>query len=247
MTNTTQSVPNGRKHFTWGWVVCRMDNVTASQFSFRGLFRLLEENPCEARPEFPNTNQESPLTLMAMEPSKAGCVPTGSLVQWWIAQTQPQAEERVVEVINAAGGYATSPREEVVKEYEDKKTKTFKKKFWTRPIFPSYVFYSGDRDLIYGDAKRRQPIPIIRVFNTTPTEWQEIRMFILAYDAGPIRRANPPELKPGVHVKVISGKFIGVEGWIERFGDTKVLLKVANCGYSELAVDLGSIEPFYGD
>lgn len=165
---------------------------------------------------------------------------------WWIAQVLSQAEERIVEAVNAAGGNAVSPRESVLKWYEDRKTGRFVKRVWTRPVFPSYVFYAGDRDRIFG-TPRNPTQGVLRVIETRDHDWEQIGKLVLAYNAGPIRRVDSMKLTPGLFVKVVAGPYRGVEGYVERFGDSRVFLKVSHAGMAEFSTDRSNIEPFFGD
>lgn len=165
------------------------------------------------------------------------------VVRWWVAQTRPQDEQRVADAVNGwlrkheVEGKAVSPREVVQKTYAGRP------KEWTRPIFPQYVFYSGDRDVIF---EARQ---IIRVLDTHENDWKRIANFVAASEAGPVRRSPLDALKwlkNGIEVKVTSGPMQGIEGKVERFGDTTVYL-ILKLGVAEIDVQKNQIEPLWGD
>lgn len=177
------------------------------------------------------------MTLMAMEPPVA----RAPVSQWWIVMARPQYEERLAESLNAAGAHAVAPREIVRRTYEDRRG-CRQTKEWTRPIFGQYVFFEGDRDLAFDfDAT-------IRVLQTTPQDCRKIDNIVLAYASGPLRRATgifTPRV--GLRVKIVSGSYMGVEGEITRFGDTRVFLQLDNKGIAEFYTDRENIEPLWGD
>jgi len=159
---------------------------------------------------------------------------------WWVAMSRPQYEERLAEEIRIAGAEAFLPREEVVRTHEDRHGHIHRTRS-TRPIFPAYVFYSGDRSAAFESAAT------LKVLNTTAQDCLDIENLKLAYAAGPVRRARVRGIEVGIAVKVVSGAFMGTEGIVERFGDTRVYLRVGTMGGAEIDTDLCNIEPFWGD
>ncbi len=175
------------------------------------------------------------MTLMEIEP-----VQRAQVGEWWIAVARPQYEERLSHEIETLGAFAFVPLEMVVKTYTDKRG-CLQTKRWNRPIFGNYLFYRGDRDVAFESELT------IGVLRTSPRDCEEIENIMRAYAAGPVRRANITGLELGTKVKIVSGSFMGCEGEILKFGDTKVFLKVATLGHAEIETDQANIEPFYGD
>jgi transcription antitermination factor NusG len=184
-------------------------------------------------------NTEVFLTLMEIEPIQRAPDEVFHS-RWWAAQVQTQDEQRVVNAVNSVGGHALVPMEHVKKTY-DRKNKKMVTIEWDRPIFPGYIFYTGERDMIFEARK------VIRVFATDERGSNQIRNFVKAYEAGPVRRAQEFPLTEGLKVKIVSGPYAYCEGIVEKFGDEKVFLKVHSIGWSELETDRSNIEPFVGD
>jgi transcription antitermination factor NusG len=167
---------------------------------------------------------------------------------WWVAQSRPQYEQRLVEDIAAylkkreLDGLAFAPREEFIRSREDADGH-FHHDRRTRLIFPGYVMYHGDRDAAFESPA------LLKVLNTSQADCRDIDNLLLAYEAGPVRRATSDlmGIRAGLTVKVVSGPFMGTVGQVERFGDTRIVLLVGTLGGAEITTELKHIEPFIGD
>lgn len=158
-----------------------------------------------------------------------------SIKMWWVGVSLPRFEERLAEDIRKAGADVFLPREQVTRYRKGKGRDTY-----ARPIFPSYLFYRGDRDAAFESQV------LLTVLNTTPKDCRDIDNLLLAHNAGPVRRSLFDGLGKGMKVKVVSGPARGVEGEVERFGDTRIYLGT-NLGVAEIDVLQNQIEPFWGD
>lgn len=185
------------------------------------------------------------MTLMAAEPVQRARVEVPP-IRWWIAQVQPQAEERLVEELTKVGVYALCPKERVRKTYTDHRGR-LQTKVWTRTMFEGYVFYSGSKTAPLEFDDRYLCQKTVRILNTFERDWREIGNFVLAYESGPVWRGQSMKLSEGLPVKIVSGSYMGVEGKVLRFGDTKVVLQMSVCGTAELTTELENIEPIWGD
>lgn len=129
------------------------------------------------------------------------------------------------------------PREEVFCERSNRPDRVH----YTRPIFATYVFFLGERDAAFKHASPSN------VLNTTPDDCRDIDNLLKAYNAGPVRRSLFKGIDIGLKVKVVSGPARGVEGKVEKFGDTKIYLGVGRFGVAEIDVSQNQIEPLIGD
>ena len=173
-------------------------------------------------------------------PARAGLSVLERASSWWVAQSRPQYEERLARDIRIAGALAFVPREEFVKSYDDREGHSHTMR-GNRPLFPSYIFYAGDRDVAF------ESDVLLKVLKTTPQDCRDIENLYLACEAGQVRRASVKGMAVGVAVKVVAGPFRGREGFVERFGDTRVVLRVGTLGGAEFTTQLRYIEPIWGD
>lgn len=152
----------------------------------------------------------------------AVCVPARTPVAdmtgtWWVAQTCPLKERRVVQELRAAGVDCFLPIEHLRRRRPDRQTEW---RHTERLLFPSYVFVNGDAEARYQAARLRKLIA--QVINVPVPQQAKLGRQLadieLTLLAGESTRSFDG-LAVGRRVRVTDGPLMGIEGTLERRDD----------------------------
>ena len=156
---------------------------------------------------------------------------------WWVLHTKPRQEKAVAEAFAAAGLRFFLPTVRETKVYGHRR------RVVDRPLFASYIFFSGVREEAWFADGVRRLAGIIEVADqrTLARELEQIRLAVRGMGV-----LEPyPFLTTGRAVCVRSGPFKGVEGMVDgRVGPARIVLRIAALGRAvSLEIDAGLLEP----
>jgi transcriptional antiterminator RfaH len=139
--------------------------------------------------------------------------------QWYVVQTQPQAETRAEVNLGRQGFESYLPKYQRIRRHARKE------EIVARPLFPRYLFVSLNlaRDrwravqstfgvcqfVFVGDAPARVPGEVIREIRAREDE------------GGFVRVGLPPGMVPGTPARIIDGIFADARVVIERVSDAR--------------------------
>jgi transcriptional antiterminator RfaH len=157
--------------------------------------------------------------------------------QWRVLWTKPRQEKAVARFLEASGSQYYLPLVSRVGYVRQRKVTS-----WL-PLFPSYVFISGEIEEAYAAISTKRVVQVLEVPDQGQFEY-EIDQIRLALEQGGELEMHPFAVV-GRRCRVCSGPFLGVEGVItDLLGPSRLCLQVATLGQAaSLEVDVDLLEP----
>jgi len=157
--------------------------------------------------------------------------------RWWVAHTRSRNEKVVARSLLAAEVPYFLPM------YTRRSVRRGRRFESMAPLFPGYVFFSGDDDARLAVLKTNRAAGIIEVADQGRLI-AELAQIDLA--VGQEADFDPyPGLVRGRRCRVVAGALVGVEGVIEtRRGVSRLVLQVTALGQAvSVEVDIDTVEP----
>ena len=158
---------------------------------------------------------------------------------WYAVYTRSRAEKRVAEELRARRLESFLPLYQAVHQWKDRRAQV------QLPLFPGYVFVR------FGDGERVRVLQVPSVVQIVgnqgqpiPLQQREVDALLAASSAG--THAEPhPYLRVGRKVRIKSGPFQGLEGFVKRKNsDFRVVISLDSIMRSMiLDVDATEVEP----
>ncbi len=135
-------------------------------------------------------------------------------VHWFVCHTKPKCEKRFARLMESSEMQYYLPLHTSVRRYYNRRGKRTETKFFTKPLFPSYVFCRLPLERKMEAYQRDYVVRLIRVENE-PRFLRQIDSIKLMLEAGVEIDLCPP-LEKGTRVRVCDGPLMGVEGVVEN-------------------------------
>ena len=139
-------------------------------------------------------------------------VPTGHVARWYVLYVKPRSEKKVMEWLAFYGAFRHLPTYVKVRKVQRRKVRT------VMPLFPGYVFSRMTPHQRLSMLETNRIFRTIEVANPRPMIHQ-LRQIAHAARNAPMPGLISPQatvFKAGDRVRVVSGPFYGLVGYIEK-------------------------------